>query len=122
MHDDGFRDLLDEYLAPPADPNPDLVGVQVVLFRDNHDFGALHIEEKHGVSEREVEEVLFEIPPFVEAKRHPEVAERTIFWGATRNDRWLIVVCEDWTEGRTRYLKPITAFEPERGEQYWRQS
>lgn len=117
---DDFRDLLDQYLAPPADPSPDLVGVEVVWVRDNERHGALHIWEKHGVTEAEVEQVLFEVPPFVMAKRHPESPDRTVFLGATRDDRWLVVVCEDWTESGKRLLRPITAFEPDRGEAYWR--
>jgi hypothetical protein len=43
-----------------------------------------------------------------------------LFWGATRGDRWLFIVCEDWEENGVRILKPITAFEPEEGEAYWR--
>jgi uncharacterized DUF497 family protein len=82
--------------------------------------GALHIAIKHHVTKEEVEQVLFEIPPVVQAKRSAQYPERTLFWGATRRDRWLFVVCEDWTEGALRYLKPITAFEPDEGEQYWR--
>ena len=31
-----------------------------------------------------------------------------------------VVVCEDRKEAGIRYLKPITAFEPEAGEAYWR--
>ena len=45
---------------------------------------------------------------------------RTIFWGATRSGRWLFVSCEDCREAGKRILKPITAFEPEEGEDYWR--
>ena len=43
-----------------------------------------------------------------------------IMLGATRRDRWLFVVCEDWTEEGTRHLRPVTAFEPEEGKEYWR--
>jgi hypothetical protein len=60
------------------------------------------------------------ITAIVEAKRSREHPERTLFWGATRHDRWIFVACEDWTEDSVRYLKPITAFEPEEGEAYWR--
>lgn len=120
VRDDEFRRLLDLYLEPSGDPNPDLVGVRIEWVRDNRNFGSLHISDQHDISEEEVEQVLLEIPPFVEAKRHPERPGRTIFWGATRRDRWLIVVCEDRTEADTRYLKPITAFEPDDGEDYWR--
>lgn len=119
--DDELLELLDNYLAPPSDPNPAMVGVHVVWVRDNHDYGALHILEKHGVTEEEVLQVLLEVPPFVEAKRHPELPGRTLFWGATRYDRWLVVVCEDWKEEGSRFLKPITAFEPDSGDEYWRQ-
>jgi hypothetical protein len=64
--------------------------------------------------------VRFEIPPIVEAKRSGVQPGRTLFWGATRHDRRIFVACEDWMEGSVRYLKPITAFEPEEGEAYWR--
>ena len=63
--------------------------------------------------------MLFEVPPYVEARRRADNPNRTIFWGATRNDRWILVVCEDWKEGDQRYLRPITAFEPEEGREYW---
>ncbi len=79
----------------------------------------LHLA-KHAVSKTEVEEVLFEVPPVVEARRSRDNPERTFFWGATRQDRRLFIVCEDWTIGSVRYLKPITAFEPDEGEDYWR--
>lgn len=120
MKEDEFRKLLDDYLDPPGEPNPRMTGVEIVWVRDRPEFGSMKMAEKHNVTEREVEEVLFEIPPFVAAKRSPAAPGRTLFWGATRHDRWLIVVCEDWTEGDLRYLKPITAFEPDDGEEYWR--
>lgn len=59
------------------------------------------------------------MPSYVEAKRHPDFPNRTLFWGATRHDRWLFVVCEDWSEGGIRFLRPITAFEPGEGVAYW---
>ena len=119
--DDGrsFEELLDAYLDPPADPNSQMEGVQVVWVDDDPAFGALHIQG-HDVSKGEVEQVLFEVPPFVETKRSKDYPERTVFWGATRADRRLFVVCEDWEDGGVRYLKPITAFEPDEGEAYWR--
>lgn len=92
----------------------------MVWVEDNPAFGAKHMWLEHQVSKDEVEQVLFEIPPVVEAKRSPDDPERTIFWGATRADRWLFIVCEDWTDEGQRFLKPITAFEPEGGEEYWR--
>lgn len=82
--------------------------------------GALHMLQKHGVSRTEVEQVLLQVPPIVEARRSPEDPGRTLFWGATRYDRWLFVVCEDIVQGGVRKLTPITAFEPEEGELYWR--
>lgn len=123
--DERFEELLAQYLDPPAEPNPELLGVRVVWVEGDERLGALHIERKHRVSKREVEEVLFEIPPRVEAKRHPAHPGRTLFWGATRHDRWLFVVCEDREVrgtggGGARTLKPITAFEPDEGEDYWR--
>ena len=120
MDDDKFVDFLNDYLRPPSEPNPDMADVEVVWVRGNPDFGSLHMEEQHGVLEHEVEEVLLQVPPFVEARRHREHPGRTVFWGATNRDRWLFVACDDWTEGGRRYLKPITAFEPEEGEDYWR--
>lgn len=113
MHEDDFLRQIDEYLEPRAEPNPEMAGVKIIWERDNPNFGARHIWENHRTTEQEVEQVLFEIPPFVEAKRHPNHPNRTIFWGATRNDRWIFIVCEDGKEGNTRYLRPITAFEPE---------
>lgn len=117
--DDDFLALLDEYLEPPRDPNPAMAGVQIVWVEDDPRLGALHLA-RHGVTKEEVEQVVFEVPPIVEARRSREYPERTLFWGATRRDRWIFVACEDWTEGSVRYLKPITAFEPEEGEAYWR--
>jgi uncharacterized DUF497 family protein len=119
-HDDDFERLLDDYLSPPAEPNPDMANVEIVWVHDNADYGARHMAEKHGVTIREVEEVLLQIPPHVEARRNREYPDRTVFWGATRHDRWLVVVCEDWKKDGKRFLKPITAFEPDDGEEYWR--
>lgn len=119
MKDDDFKKLLHDYLQPPSDPNPEMAGIEFVWIRDSDDFGALHMRTKHGVAEKEVEEVLLEVPPYVQAKTLAEEPYRTAFWGATRLDRWLVVICEDWSENGTRYLKPITAFEPDDGEDYW---
>ena len=117
--DDDFLALLDAYLEEPQDPNPQMANVRIVWVEGDPRIGALHIAA-HGVSKDEVEQVLFEMPPIVAAKRSREHPERTLFWGATRRDRWLFIVCEDWREGSIRYLKPITAFEPDEGERYWR--
>jgi hypothetical protein len=43
---------------------------------------------------------------------------RTVFWGATRENRWVVVVCEDLLLGGPRQLRPITAFEPDEGVEY----
>ena len=118
--EEDFVRLLDDYLDPPSDPNPEMVGVVIVWVEDDERLGALHIAQ-HGIFEQEVEEVLLQIPPHVEAKRSPDHPERTLFWGATKHDRWIFVSCEDWREGETRFLKPITAFEPDDGEAYWNQ-
>lgn len=114
-----FRALLDSYVDAPHDPNPAMASVRIVWIEHDAGVGALHIA-RHNVTKQEVEEVLFEIPPVVQAKRSRQYPDRTLFWGSTRHDRWIFVVCEDWTEDRVRYLKPITAFEPDEGEQYWR--
>lgn len=121
MDDSKFADLLDEYLLPPrGEPNPRMAHVEIVWVRCKPECGSMHMREEHGVEEHEVEEVLFEVPPNVEARQHPEHPNRTIFWGATRSKRQLFIVCEDWTEGKTRYLKPITAYHPDDGQPYWR--
>lgn len=119
MGDEEFDDLLDDYLAGRNLPNPDMEDVEIEWVHGNPDFGADHIEA-HDVTVEEVEQVLLEVPPEVEAKRHKDYPNRTIFWGATRAGRWLFVSCEDSNEGGKRILKPITAFEPEEGEEYWR--
>jgi len=120
MGEDEFDDLLDAYLSGRILPNPEMEDVEIEWVRNNPLFGVEHIEA-HGVTVAEVEEVLMEVPPEVEAKRHKDHPNRTIFWGATRAGRWLFVSCEDRVEGGKRILKPITAFEPEEGEEYWRQ-
>ena len=120
MDDADFDDLLGEYQPDGPTPNFDMLDVEIVWVRGNPAHGSDHIAI-NNVTEQEVEEVLLEIPPEVEAKRHKNHPDRTCFWGATRADRWLFVVCEDWREGGKRFLKPITAFEPEEGESYWRQ-
>ncbi|MBI2377093.1 MAG: hypothetical protein HYV07_24040 [Deltaproteobacteria bacterium] len=119
MDNDDFRALLTTYLEPTGDPNPQMLNVRIEWIRGDDRLGSDHIRIKHGVSEQEVEEVLLEIPPFVEAKRSSEHPNRTLFWGATRNDRELLVVCEDKVEGDLRVLTPITAFEPDDGIEYW---
>ena len=119
MRDDELRELIENYLTPPSHANLEMVGVEIVWERNDARLGSRHIYERHGVSEEEVEEVLTQIPPYVEAKRHSEYPNRTVFWGATRYDRWLFVVCEDWAEGCVRFLKPITALEPLNGVEYW---
>ena len=96
-----------------------MCGVEVIWERGNARFGSRHIWEEHGVTEEEVEQVLMEVPPEVEARRHPEHPNRTVFWGVTRYDRRMIVVCEDWMREDVRYLRPITAFEPTEGASYW---
>jgi hypothetical protein len=115
---DDFLALLDAYLDAPHDPNPAMANVRIVWVEHDPRIGALHIA-RHRVTKQEVEQVLLEVPPVVRAKRSRDYPGRTVFWDATRQDRWLFVVCEDWTANRTRYLKPITAFEPDDGEHYW---
>ena len=119
MNDEEFLRSIDEYLSPPADANPAMGGVEIVWERGDLRFGARHIWDKHVITEQEVEQVILEIPPYVEVRRHRNVPNRTVFWGATRVDRWIVVVCEDLQQGDTRQLRPITAFEPEEGLDYW---
>jgi hypothetical protein len=119
MSDPEFDDDLRIYLEGLAYPNLEMADVQIVWVRGNQAYGSDHIA-RNGVSEHEVEEVLLELPPQVEAKKHPDHPRRTIFWGETREGRGIFVSCEDWMEGSVRYLKPITAFEPDEGYAYWR--
>lgn len=119
MNDEDFLRSLDEYLTPRADANPAMGGIEIVWVRGDSRFGALHIWDEHRITEEEVEQVILEVPPYVEARRHRDIPDRTVFWGATREDRWILVVCEDWQRGDTRQLRPITAFEPEEGLDYW---
>jgi hypothetical protein len=120
MDDADFDAELEAYLDGTLFPNMEMVNVQMVWVEGDPAIGALHIAA-HGVSKQEVEEALLECPPEVEAKRHPDCPGRTIFWGATREGRWLFISCEDWEEGGTRFLKPITAFSPQEGRTYWDQ-
>jgi hypothetical protein len=117
---DDFRELLSQYLQIPSDPNPEMVDVEIIWIRDDPSVGSLHIQEKHKVTEREVEDVLLLIPPYAKARRPRDNPSRTAFWGATQKDRWLVVICEEKRHGRKRYLTPITTFEPNEGEVYWR--
>ena len=119
MNDEDFLRSLDDYLAPPADVNPAMIGLEIIWERGDLRFGARHIWDKHGITEQEVEEVIFEVPPYVEARRHRDFPDRTVFWGATRGDRWIVIVCEDRMRGGARQLRPITAFEPDEGVEYW---
>tara|TARA_Y100000294_G_scaffold139871_1_gene133496 strand:+ start:77 stop:520 length:444 start_codon:yes stop_codon:yes gene_type:complete len=119
MTDSDFSHLLDSYLEPDADPHPMAGNVQVMWERNSLNMGSRHIWEKHRVTEEEVEQVILEVPPYVDIKDHPVLVNRTMFWGATRLDRWIFVVCEEWQESGLMYLRPLTAFEPEEGVDYW---
>ena len=61
------RSSLDGTLAP----NLEMADVEMVWVEGDSTLGALHIAA-HGVTKDEVEVVLLEIPPEVEAKRHPD--------------------------------------------------
>src|SRR5262245_12633262 len=98
-----------------------MVGVIINWIRGDSAVGSLHMLESHNVSEKEVEQVLLRMPPMVEARRSRRHPGRTIFWGATRHDRWLFVSCDDEIVGNKRILTPITAFEPSGGRLYWEQ-
>ncbi|HEY7153693.1 MAG TPA: hypothetical protein VH575_07020 [Gemmataceae bacterium] len=120
MDDADFDDLLDQYLDGTLAPNLEMANVEIVWVDKNPHFGSLHMLREHGVEKHEVEEVLLELPPEVEAKRAKDNLRKTYFWGATREGRWLFVACEDRQQGDTRFLTPITAFEPDDGYEYWR--
>jgi uncharacterized DUF497 family protein len=120
MDDAEFDDLLDAYLDGTLAPNLEMADAEIVWVDENPHFGSLHMRLKHGVEKHEVEEVLLELPPEVEAKRARDDPKKTYFWGATREGRWLFVVCADRKQGDKRFLTPITAFEPDEGYDYWR--
>ena len=77
MNDEEFLRYLDEYLKPPADVNLEMAEINIIWERDSPDFGARHIRENHSITEEEIEQVIFEMPPFVETKRHPDYTNRT---------------------------------------------
>jgi hypothetical protein len=120
MDDPEFSDELDAYLEGDLYPNLEMADVEIVWIDGNEHFGSLRMRLKHGVEKHEVEEVLLELPPEVEAKRAKDDPRKTYFWGATREGRSLFVACEDRRKGVTRFLTPITAFEPDDGYEYWR--
>jgi hypothetical protein len=120
MDEAEFDDLLDAYLDGTLFPNLEMADVELVWVDENLNFGSLHMRLLHHVEKHEVEEVLLELPPEVEAKRARDNLNKTYFWGATREGRWLFVACEDRQQGGKRFLTPITAFEPEDGYEYWR--
>ena len=62
MDDDELLRLLDAYLEPPGEPNPALIGVEIIWERNNSAFGSRHILETHRITEVEVAQVLLEIP------------------------------------------------------------
>ena len=84
--EDDFLSLLDEYLEPPHDQNRAMSNVRIVWVDDDPRLGTLHIAE-HGIAKAEVEQVLFELPPVVEAKRSRENPERTLFPARTLSER-----------------------------------
>ncbi len=118
MTDDDFKKLLEDFIEPEADPNPDTSHFQLRFVRDNPAYGSFHMHQKHQVSEHEVREVLLEIPPTVECRHDPDHPERKLFFGATRKRRQLLVVCDVEHEGDTTILVPITAFDAD--ETDWR--
>jgi len=75
-----FLALLDSYLEFPYDPHPTMANVRIVWVEHDPGVGALHIAT-HNVTKAEVEQVLFEIPPMVEAKRSRQYPDRTLFPG-----------------------------------------
>ena len=121
MDDKELDDLFQQYLKPPEPSLDEVILAKVDWIRGNPDVGSDHIKLRPGVTEEEVEDVLFSVPPQVEAKRHPAYPNSTIFRGQTPSGRRLFIVCYDRTEEGKRILTPITAFSPELGEKYWRQ-
>jgi hypothetical protein len=120
MGDPEFADDLDDYLHGDLHPNLEMADVEIVWVDGNEHFGSLHMRLNHQVEKHEVEEVLLELPPEVEAKRARDDPRKTYFWGETRDGRRLFVACKEGREAGKRFLTPITAFEPEDGYEYWR--
>lgn len=119
VDDQELEKLLRQYLDPPVDPNPATENVVIEWQEMDRGEGRDKLSH-HSVTREEVEEVLLEVPPAVQAKRHADYPDRTLFWGSTRHDRWLFVVCADYRdELGERHLRVITAFEPDDGEAYW---
>ena len=121
LQDKSFDELLDEYFENPPETNSVYSNVEIHWIEGRAEVGVGHISSKHQVTKSEVEEVIFELPPEVQAKAHPDHPDRTIFWGCTREGRWIFIVCEDRMTAELRTLTPITAFEPDEGEEYWGQ-
>lgn len=118
MDDLDFLRAWEDYPEPPDEANRRILGVRIHWIEDHPRMGVAHIRENR-VEPWEVEDVLFRVPPEVEARKNPDRPDRTYFWGATRYDRWLFVACLDEDEEGTRVLTPITAFEPPDGRAYW---
>jgi hypothetical protein len=110
MDDAAFDDLLDQYLDGTLAPNLEMADVEIVWVDHSPHFGSLHMLREHDVKKHEVEEVLLELPPEVEAKRARDDSRKTYFWGATREGRWLFVACEDRRQGNRRFLTPHHSF------------
>ncbi len=79
MGDSDFDDFLDDYLDDEANPNFDMLDVEIVWVRGNSAYGTDHIAI-NNVTEAEVEEVLLEIPPEVEAPQ--EISRPYLFLGS----------------------------------------
>jgi hypothetical protein len=67
--EDEFLALLDSYLDVSHDPNPTMANVRVVWVEHDPGVGALHIA-RHNVTKAEVEQVLFEVPPWCRRSGH----------------------------------------------------
>ena len=70
---------LDAYLEGDLFPNLEMAEVEIVWVDDNPSFGSLHMRIKHNVAKHEVEEVLLELPPEVEAKRARDDPHKAYF-------------------------------------------
>ncbi len=114
--EDDYDRLLDAYAAKPRDENPDFADVDISIA-----FGILSkIEDKHGLTREDVEDIVKGRPPVVVEALHPGDDEKRVFCGLTRHGREAFVVgvwAQSSTAGR-RLLRIVTAFLPESDEYF----
>ncbi len=114
MTDDEFRRLITDYLDTAS---PDTAGAELDTAEGEKGYGADHALEKHGVTQQEIRQVVFELPS-PEKKRSKHDPARTLLWGNTRRGREIAVVVLDEVQVGKRHLTLVTAFDET--EEEWR--